>query len=109
LAADGTLTFENAAESAGVASRLSRYALSWSRFDNAAGTSTGSVETNSSEPRATAPAAVLNGAQFVTVVVRTTHADYPVWAMPVTFTFRRVANGWQTVGIERSVPPREQR
>ncbi len=109
LSADGTLTFENAAESAGIASRLSRYTLLWSRFDNATNTSTGSVETTASEARATAPASVINGAEFVTVAVRTTQPDYPVWVMPVTFTFRRVPNGWQAVGLERAVPPAARR
>jgi hypothetical protein len=108
LGNDGVLTFENAAESARVASAASRYALTWSRFDNTAQTSTGAVATTASEARATAPASVLNGAEYVTVAVRTTHPDYPVWAMPVTFTFRRVPNGWQIVGVERTVP-REQR
>ena len=109
LAADGTLTFENAAETAGVASRMSRYALLWSRFDNATNTRTASVEATATEARAMAPASVLDGAQFVSVAVRTTHPDYPVWAMPVTFTFRRVPNGWQAVGLEREVPARPER
>ena len=109
LGNDGVLTFENAAESARVASRTSRYTLTWSRFDNAANTSSASVETTASDARATAPASVLTGAEYVTVAVRTAHPDYPIWAAPVTFTFRRVPNGWQTVGVERSVPPRERR
>ncbi len=105
LGSDGVLTFENAAVSARAASAPSRYTLLWSRYDNATNTSTGSVETTTTEPRAAAPANVLNGAQFVTATVRTTHPDHPAWALPVTFTFRRVSNGWQTVGIERTVPP----
>ena len=70
---------------------------------------TASVEATATGSRAMAPAAVLNGALFVSVAVRTTHPDYPVWAMPVTFTFRRVPNGWQAVGLERAVPPRPER
>jgi hypothetical protein len=109
LGSDGILTFENAAESARVAPPGSRYTLVWSRFDNATGTSSGSVETTADAARASAPPSVLDGAQFVTVAVRTAHQNYPVWAMPVTFTFRRVSNGWQAVGVERSVPPRKPR
>jgi hypothetical protein len=109
LAADGTLTFDNAAESAGVAPVRSRYTLLWSRFDNTTNTHTASVEATAAEARAMAPASVLDGAQFVSVAVRTTHPDYPVWAMPVTFTFRRVPNGWQAVGLERAIPPRPER
>ena len=109
LGNDGVLTFENAAESAQVASPGSRYALVWSRFDNATNISSGSVETTADGPRASAPPSVLNDAQFVTVAIRTTHPNYSVWAMPVTFTFRRVSNGWQAVGVERTVPPRKPR
>ena len=110
LGSDGVLVFENAAVSARVTSAASRYTLTWSRFDNATNATTGTpVQTTATETRATAPPVILDGAQFVTVAVRTTHPDYPVWDMPVTFTFRRVSNGWQTVGVDRAVPPRERR
>jgi hypothetical protein len=107
LAADGTLTFENAAIAARVAAPGAAYDLAWSRFDNAAGAPVGSpISMRTNEPRASAPAALLDGAAFVTVAVRTVHPDYPHWNAPVTFTFRRIAAGWQTVGLERTVPPR---
>ena len=109
LGNDGVLTFENAAVAARAASAPSRYTLLWARFDNTTNTASGSVETTVTEPKAAAPPAVLDGAQFVTVAVRTTHPDHPVWAMPVTFTFKRVTTGWQIVGIDREVPPRERR
>jgi hypothetical protein len=106
LGADGVLTFENAAIAAGVAAPGAAYTLSWSRFDNATGAAAGNtVEARVTEPRAAAPAAVLDGAQFVTVAVRSSHKDYPAWNTPVTFTFRRAAAGWQTVGIDRTIPP----
>ena len=106
LSGDGVLTFRNEAEAARVSSPPSRYAFAWSRFDNATGVTAGTVETTTTEARATAPSAVLNGAQFVSVAVKTSHPDYPGWEAPVTFTFRRVSNGWQPVGIDRTVPPR---
>jgi hypothetical protein len=118
LGTDGVLEFENAAVSARVTSAPSRYTLRWSEFDNATNATTGApVETTATEPRATAPPALLgpgrrspiSGAQFVTVAIRTTHPDYPVWDMPVTFTFRRASNGWQTVGVDRVVPARKPR
>ena len=109
LAADGTLTFENAAVAAGVASEPAEYRLTWSVFDNTAGTAAGeSYDMQVTAPRAAAPAAVLRG-DFVMVAVRTRHPDHPVWDLPVTFTFRRTASGWETVGVERQVPPREDR
>ena len=110
LSGAGVLEFENAAVSARAASTPSRYTFKWSRFDNVANQAIGDpVETTASETRAAAPAAVLNGADYVTVAVRTTHPDFPVWEMPVTFTFRRASNGWQPVGVERAVPARKPR
>ena len=106
----GMLEFENAAVSARAASPAARYTFRWSRFDNAANQTIGDpVETTATETRSTAPAAVLNNAEYVAVAVRTIHPDFPVWEMPVTFTFRRASNGWQTVGVERAVPPRKPR
>jgi hypothetical protein len=42
----------------------------------------------------------------VTVEVRTEHAAYPHWQLPVTLTFRRGPGGWRAVGLERAVRPR---
>jgi hypothetical protein len=109
LASDGALTFENSAVSAGVTSPASTYALTWSAFDNTAGARTGeSYEMRVTEPRAMAPPTLLRS-EFVTVSVQTVHPAYPGWNAPVTFMFRRADNAWQTVGIERSVPPRANR
>ena len=106
LTPDGSLTFENAAVSARVASPPSAYVVTWARFDNATGTTTGAtVETRVVSPRAEAPAAILEGATMVTAVVKTLHPDYPSWENPVTFTFRRAGTGWEIVGIDRVVPP----
>jgi hypothetical protein len=110
LSTDGVLTFRNDAVEARIASPATRYALTWSRFDNATGTVTGDpVAETATEARASAPAALLKGAEFVNVAVRTTHPDFPHWDTPVTFTFRRLPNGWQAVGLERTVPPRERK
>jgi hypothetical protein len=107
LTADGVLTFENAAVVARVAGAPTAYALTWARFDNATGTNAGEgVEMRVTEPRASAPKQVLDGADFVAVAVQTVHSDYPAWRLPVVLTFRRTATGWQTVGIERTVAPR---
>jgi hypothetical protein len=108
LGNDGTLVFENSAVAARVATPPTRYTLSWSRFDNATNAAAGApVEMTATETRTVAPPAILSGASFVSVAVRTIHPEFPTWEMPVTFTFRRVANGWQAVGVERTVPPRK--
>ena len=110
LGSNGVLEFENAAVTARAASAPARYTFTWSRFDNTAGSAVGgSVETTGTETRTTAPAAVLNGADYVAVSVRTTHPDFRSWDMPITFTFRRASGGWQTVGVDRAVPPRKPR
>jgi hypothetical protein len=104
LDASGALTFENAAVAAGVATPTASYTFTWSAFDNATGATTGPQEnTRTTEPRANAPAAILEGARFVRVAVRTAHPDHPAWEAPVSFTFRRTDNGWQTVGIDRTL------
>jgi len=91
-----------------VATANASYTLAWSGFDNAMGTATGSIqETRAAEPRAVAPAVLLEGSQFVRVAVRTTHPDHPAWSTPVTFTFRRTGNGWQTVGLARNPSARK--
>jgi hypothetical protein len=100
---NGALSFENAAVAAGVASAPSSYELTWSRFDNAAAAPAGpAVDVRTTEPRGVAPASVLAGADYISVAVRTVHPDYPRWNAPVTFYFRRVADGWRPVGLERS-------
>jgi hypothetical protein len=102
LDAAGAFTFENAAEAASIASPRSAYAFTWSRFDNAADAVAGAAgEQRSGERRSQAPAAVLQGSDYVTVSVRTIHADFPHWERPVRVFFRRIPAGWQTVGIER--------
>jgi hypothetical protein len=109
--AGGVLTFENAAVAAGVATSPTEYVVAWSRFDNATGTTSGpGVETRAAAPRVPAPAAVLDGSQFVRAAVRTVHPERPEWNNPVTFTFRRAGEGWEAVGLDRTVstptPPR---
>jgi hypothetical protein len=108
LGNDGLLEFENAAVGAGVASPAGRYTFTWSRFDNMAGSAIGNpVETTGTETRTAAPAAVLQGAAYVAVSVRTSHPDFRSWELPVTFTFRRASNGWQPVGVDRVVAARK--
>jgi hypothetical protein len=101
LDAGGTLTFENAAVAAGAATSATGYALSWGRFDNAAGTTerVGS-EITVAETRATLPAELAR-AEYVSVAIRSLHPDHPAWATPLNAYFRRDANGWTTVGLER--------
>ena len=101
LDAAGTLTFDNAAVAAGVSTPATRYRFRWSRFDNATGASADSVETESGEMRAAAPAALLSSAAFVQVDVSAEHPQHKAWARPVTLHFRRDASRWTLVGLRR--------
>jgi hypothetical protein len=102
LAADGTLTFANAAVAAGAATPGKGYTVSWSRFDN--GSRKAEVAGDSlhvTQERAAAPPGLLAGAEFVTATISGEHPDHPGWRQPVQVYFRRAAAGWDTVGIIR--------
>jgi hypothetical protein len=102
LAPDGTLTFQNAAVSAGVASRPTEYVLTWSRFDNVTGQPTGpGSEQRVVEPRGTAPSELVRETGFLSVTIRTRHPAFASWAKPVHIVFRRLGEAWQAVGLER--------
>jgi len=104
LAADGTLTFENAAVIAGVAAEpAGGYVIHWARFDNAAGVATAiGSPTATMDRRTTAPAPL---PQTVDAIVKVQIAAVrPVessWTVPVEVYFRRRGGGWTLVGVER--------
>jgi len=102
LAADGTLTFENAALKAQAATPGKGYTVSWSRFDNATDTHApagSQVTVSSTEARA--PLDALAGSEYIAVTVRGSHPEHPAWSQPVQAYFRRETGGWKTVGLER--------
>jgi hypothetical protein len=111
LSASGELTFENAAEEAGVAKAAERYTIGWSRFDNDAGTHEPfGDEQTVTERRAQAPERLLaSGADYISARVRAFHPDRPEWSQPVQLYFRRAsatgsgqgAAPWTLVGLER--------
>jgi hypothetical protein len=104
LSSAGVLTFENAAERAGVANAAERYTVEWLRFDNGSGAhEPAEAEATITEPRAQAPRPLLDGKpQFVAARIRAFHPDRPAWAQPVTLYFRQVDGGWKLVGLERN-------
>jgi hypothetical protein len=108
--ADGGLTFGNAAVEAGIAKPQAEYRFTWSRFDNETGATSQAVEGSLMAPtagiiehvvRIEVPKALLDS-PFLRVSVSTIHPDYPAWANPVTFTFRRNGTQWETVGLDRN-------
>jgi hypothetical protein len=107
LAADGRLTFANAAVDAGVASHATEYRLAWSRFDNATGEATAGRDAVVAHGRPVhAPAGLASGPAapaFVQVDIASVHTDHPSWSIPVRVHFRRSGGGWELVGVERLV------
>jgi hypothetical protein len=102
LAADGTLTFANAAVEAGVAAAPASYVVEWARFDNATGQSTPIGERAVvTALRAAAPARLpAEAGSYVTVQIAATGGPRP-WAVPVHAYFRRTAGSWTLVGLDR--------
>ena len=105
LSRGGELRFENVAALNGVGGDPAGYTLRWSRFDNALDThAVLGRDVTVGEARAQAPSAVLEGSDYVSVRIGTRHPRYPGWT-PVQVYFRRVATGWQTVGLDRGLEP----
>jgi hypothetical protein len=101
------MTFKNAAVDLKFASPAEEYRIRWARFDNAtADAEPVGDEVVTKEPIATVPRA-LRDARYIRAIVTSHHGQQPRWADPVHVFFRRVSNGWQTVGLERIVPPRD--
>jgi hypothetical protein len=102
LDVSGVLTVENAAVAAGVAKGPVTYRASWSLFDNATG-GTRPLGDTTSETATLQPAGGLPAApgSFVAVDIAAESAAHPAWKQPVRAYFRRGAEGWKLVGLER--------
>lgn len=102
LAADGTLTFRNAAVQYKFASAPAAYKAVFHQFDNASGVvrRIGEVEGSGEQLRAPAGLPSETGT-FVRVDLAATSSEYPSWSMPVHAYFRRAATGWSFVGFDR--------
>jgi hypothetical protein len=104
LSPSGELRFDNAAVAAGVASAPKSYRLKWARFDNATGVASDvGAEMVVDATTAAAPASLLydTATTFIELRVSAVHEQFPSWAAPVTVHFRRAANGWTLVGLQR--------
>ncbi len=104
LGGDGTLTFDNAAVAAGVASEpTSGYTVQWATVDNATGNATALGQPTATMDRRTRVQATLPSASGSIVRARIAAASptQPSWAFPVDVFFRRGASGWSLVGVDR--------
>jgi hypothetical protein len=102
LAADGTLTFENLAVTAGVATPPDSYRIAWLAFDNATGRTTPIAEVSTNGLRAPAPSGLPTGAgQYLLLQIAAVGTPHDSWTRPVHAYFRRQPEGWTLVGFER--------
>jgi hypothetical protein len=104
MSPDGTLSFENASEKAGVGPAAERYTIQWSQFDNAADThrNVGTEETIATTS-AKAPATLMSARpDYVAARIRAYHRDHPFWAQVLVAYFRKTGDAWSLVGLERN-------
>jgi len=104
LSPDGRLTFRNAAVDAGVgAAPADGYRATWSRFDNASGSTTAIGSPSIATAAETAAPAALpqeDGAYLKIAVAALGNAPEP-WTRPVEVYFRKSGSAWRLVGIDR--------
>jgi hypothetical protein len=102
LDSSGRLAFGNAAVDADVAERPAGYRAEWHQFDNATGVTRRIGQTESTtttiEPPTGLPAAA---GSFVQVDISADSRQHASWQRPIRTHFRRDADGWKLVGLER--------
>jgi hypothetical protein len=102
LDASGRLTVENAAAAAGVANDPATYHVAWSRFDNATGEAQALSETQSATTTIDAPRNLPAApGSYIQADISIESAAHPAWKRAVRTHFRRGAQGWTLVGLER--------
>ena len=103
LAPNGALRFANVAVDSDLASGPTAYQATWWQFDNATGEATRMLDrTESREPSMQGPRSLPGDlGAFVRVDITAISAAHPSWNVPVRAYFRRTADGWSLVGLER--------
>jgi hypothetical protein len=73
----------------------------WHRFDNTTGTQQPVTDELIVPEGGLVAPAELADADYLAVSLRAVHADHPGWRRSTNVYFRKSADGWDTVGIER--------
>ena len=103
LSPAGELTFENAAQKAGVGPAAERYTIQWSSFDNASNAHKDvGAEQTVTLPAAQAPGTAVGTPGCIAALVRTFHGEHAAWSRPLMVYFRRTGDNWSLVGLERN-------
>src|SRR4029077_6835890 len=93
---------ENAALATDVATDWGAYRASWFRFDNTSGETQSISETRSATTHIDAPRGLPTASgSFVAVDLSVDSEAHPSWRRPIRTYFRREAQGWTLVGLER--------
>jgi hypothetical protein len=101
----GSLSFVNAAVSAGFASSpAGGYTSNWAVFDNSTNETRalGTVATAQGERLQSPPGLPAADGTFIKVQVAAVRPSHPAWAAPIDVYFKRVSGGWKLVGLERN-------
>lgn len=100
----GSLSFENAAVTARAAEDVASYRVAWSQFDNTTGSATPLGETTVARGQGGQAPGSLPAApgSFIRVSVSAVSPVHASWAAPIHAYFRRSAEGWTLVGLERT-------
>ncbi len=102
LDAAGSLTFENAAVAFTFADAPTAYHAEWFEFDNATRAAKSIGKTDGPRPSMRAPAGLPTASgSFVEIDLSADSAAHQNWATPIKTYFRRTADGWKLVGLER--------
>jgi hypothetical protein len=103
----GALSFANAALDHRLADAPSSYRAEWSAFDNATGQLRPIGTTTSVGSPIQAPAGLPDApGAYVQVDVSADHVAFERWKRPAHLYFRREAQGWKLVGLERMAETR---
>jgi len=98
----GVMSFDNAAVLAHVADEPASYHIAWGVYDDVSGTTRGLGELTATGRQAALTQLPDRVGTVMEVDVSAVSAAHQSWSIPVHAYFRRTANEWRLVGLERN-------